>query len=327
MPAPGAKYRGLYHDAVNGSLDLYVDGTKVMAMDTDNLADSTFYGSAASTNFMFWDSSNNRMDMAKCGLRWTTASYTGKCLDFDDSNMAAGSTNNIFSFGDSTTKEVTITDYWLSFRMNITSIANPSAEKLAALMFLKFYTTTAHQANLDIQGIGVTLGMGKNVGYAHGMEVAMLLTESLTVSMSLHAAKFGIDRTTGKTITGTVGETLSAVLAQISGNGVSASFGSDGAEQGAVLECKTLSAADVTSMIWLNLLNGTTATNAITVGNGGSGNITNLFWFVNADAGNCVTVGAYNANDQNSDGLIRILVGSTAYYLPFYGAAKVTGEW
>jgi hypothetical protein len=145
--------------------------------------------------------------------------------------------------------------------------------------------------------------------------------------MSIHAGKFTVTRTTAKTVTGTAGESLAAILAMISGNGISSGFGSDGGEQGAVLECKTRDAADVTSMIWLNLLNGTTAVHAITVGNGGSGNITNFAWFVNADQGNCVDLSAYNDPAQQSDGLIRIVVGSTTYFIPFYGVGKVTGEW
>lgn len=306
-----------------GTTPIYLYGSTVGPA---SIADFKWIGSG-STKYLEIDATNDRVNMALMGFRWTNAAFTGKCLDFTVVNLAAGSTNNIFSFGDSTTKEVTITDYWLPFRMNISSIANPSGERLASLMFLRFAVTTADQANLDIQGIGLTTEIAKNVGYVHGFESAMLLTDDLTVSMSLHAAKFGIDRTTGKTITGTTGETLSAVLAQISGNGVNASFGSDGGEQGAVIEAKLLSSSDVTSMIWLNLLNGTTATNAITIGNGASGDVTNLFWFVNANPGNCVTVGAYNDAAQNSDGLIRIVVGSTEYFIPFYGTGKVTGEW
>lgn len=264
--------------------------------------------------------------LSKQAMKWEGL-LPGKGLDFNDAILAAGSSNNILSMGDATAKEVTITDYFFPIRLNLESIANPAAERLASLMFLRFAVTTADQANLDVQGIGLTIASAFNVGYLHGYECALLLTDDLTVAMSIHAAKFGIDRTTGKTITGSGGESLSTVLAQISGNGINAGFGSDGGEQGAVIEAKLLSAADVTSMIWLNLLNGTTATHAIAVGNGGSGNITNLFWFVNADQGNCVDLSAYNDPAQQSDGLIRILVGSTEYFIPFYGTGKVTGEW
>lgn len=283
-----------------------------------------FLGTA--TEFLLADVGNSRVEVAKVPIKFT-GTLNGKGLDFDDITLAAGSSNNILSYGDATAEEVTITDYFFPVRLNLESIANPGAERLASLMFLRFGVTTADQANLDVQGVGLTVTAAFNVGYLHGYECALTLTDDLTVSMSIHAAKFGIDRTTAKTITGSIGESLSAVLAQISGNGINAGFGSDGGEQGAVLECKVLSSADVTSMIWLNLLNGTTAAHAIAVGNGGSGNITNLFWFVNADPGNCVTVGAVSDGSQDSDGLIRILVGSTAYYIPFFGAGKVTGEW
>jgi hypothetical protein len=278
-------------------------------------------------DYVLFDVSESRVEMAQVPIKWT-GTLNGKGLDFDDITLTAGSSNNILSFGDAVAEEVTITDYFFPIRLNLESIANPGAERLASLMFLRFAITTVDQANLDVQGIGLTVAAAFDVGYLHGYECALLLTDDLAVSMSIHAAKFGIDRTTAKTITGNIGESLSAVLAQISGNGINAGFGSDGGEQGAVLECKTLSQADVTSMIWLNLLNGTSAAHAIVVGNGGSGNITNLFWFANADQGNCVDLSAaVDTDDQESDGAIRILVGATEYFIPFFGAGKVTGSW
>lgn len=284
---------------------------------TTDLDVKMFLGST--TEFALFDVGNSRVELAKAGLKYT-GTANGKCIDFDDVTLAAGSTNNIWSFGDSTAKSVTITDYFFPVRMNVESIANPSSGKLTSLMFLKWANSTADQANLDVQAIGLTCTVAKNLNYMHSLEVRLEITDDVTITGECIAGKFEMNLASAKTLTS---HTTAVLAAEVSGAG--SQIGSGGPPL-SCLQCYVNAVSTAESAIDIVNVTGCTITNAIKIGAGGT--VTNVFNFGFVSTGaQGAKVGAVSDGSQDSDGLIRILAGGTAYYIPFFGAGKVTGEW
>lgn len=235
-----------------------------------------------------------------------TGTHT-KCIDFAGVTLTAGSSNQLWSFGDYATGavDVTITDYWFPVRMNVASIANPSAEKMAALFYLKFASTTAHQANLDMQGIGLTVDVGKNVGYAHGIDVVLNMSASATTSTgTVIGGKFGLVYATGVTHTHGIGDNSSAVCAVVSGTG---SY--TGGMECSIIEARKEGATTIDHGVWVNVLTGATVTDGISLG--GAGTITNAFKFHST----AVTVGSISTGHGGTLKTIKCAIDGTTYYL------------
>lgn len=245
----------------------------------------------------------------------------GKCVDFGGVTLAAGSNNNLFSYGDSSAdKEVTITDYFFPIRMNVASVANPGTEKLASLMFLKFNVTTAHQANLDIQGIGLTVTLDKNVGYAHAIEgLVDVSTSCTTTTGTIIGGKFGLDFSSGATLTHGVGDNASAVCAVVVGTGTYS-----GGMLASCIEARKEGATTIDNGLWVNVLTGATITHGIRFT--GAGTITHVMKFDDTTRMGVNTSG-YVGGSQQSDAIVKLDIGGTNYYFAAFVDGSVTGEW
>jgi hypothetical protein len=279
----GGSYCGVYVGAWSGT----TDWTQGIRLETGKMTTGMFVGTMT-TGIDFNGTFN-------------------KCINFANVTLTAGSSNQLWSYGDAAVGavSVTITDYWFPVRMNVASIANPSAEKLAALMFLKFATTTAHQANLDIQGIGLTIDVGKNVGYAHGMDVLVDISASAsTTTGTIIGGKFTVDLSSGATLTHGVGDNLSAVCALVTGTG-----GYSGGMEASCIEARKAGATTIDHGLWVNVLTGATITNGITFA--GAGTITNAMHF-HASA---VTVGSISTGHGGTLKTVKCDIDGTAYYL------------
>lgn len=230
---------------------------------------------------------------------------SGKAIDFGDVTLAAGSNNNLFSYGDSSAnKEVTITDYFFPVRMNVESVANPGTEKLASLFFLKFNVTTAAQANLDVQGIGMTVNIEENVGYAHAVEgLVDLVSSASTTTGTLIGGKFTLELSSGAALTTSVGDNPSAVLALLTGTGTYSG--------GAVMSCieaRKESATTADNGLWVNVLTGATLTNGVHFG--GAGTITHAIRFDSS----VVTVGSGTTHGGTGK-TVRCDIDGTDYFM------------
>lgn len=255
------------------------------------------------------------------GLKFRSAPDRNKVLDFDDVELAAGSTNNIISFGDSTAKEVSITDYFFPVRMNVSSIANPGSARLAALQFLKFSITTEDQPNLDVQGVAITGVIAKNLGYMHLVERRLEVTDDVTVTGECIVGKFEMNLTAQKTLTA---HTTAVVAAEVSGAG--SAVGSGGPKL-SCFQAYVNAVSTVESAFDIVNVTGCTITNALKIG--AAGGVTNVlnFGHVTTGAQGAKVGAACNSDGVNSDGAIRILAGGTAYYIPFYNANNTSGSW
>lgn len=251
-------------------------------------------------------------------MAWTGA-VRNKGLNFNNATFTAGSNYNLLSYGDFGNEvQLTVTDYCFPVRFNITSIANPGTTKLLAYLYLNFKQSTADQANLQLQVIGIDAQISKNTNYAIGVAAAMDVTTTCSTG-GIIGGKFTVDISASQTLTHT--DNVSALFAGITGTGST----SGGAHYVACIELNKAGASAVEAGMLIQPQVGATITHAIKLV--GVGNITNVFDFVDADGTLGATTGAYNDAAQNSDGLIKIRVGGTAYYIPYYGAGKVTGEW
>jgi hypothetical protein len=245
------------------------------------------------------------------GIVFNGTVTSGKCIDFADVTMAAGSSNNLWSYGDGVAAvEVTITDYWFPARMNVASIANPGSELLASLFWLTFAVTTAHQANLDVQGVGCTVNLEKNVGYAHGIESLVDVKASLSCSTgTCIGAKFGLDLSAGTTLTIGVGSPASSVCAVSSGTGTT----SGGVVS--IIEARKQDASTIANGVWVNVLTGATVTTAFE--QSGAGTVTNLFGCRTTNGPAVAT-----RSGSNSTGSIKITVQGATKYLQYWDAAS-----
>ena len=251
------------------------------------------------------------------GIVWGATVSGGKCLDFDGVVLAAGSTKNIWSFGDSTTKEVTITDYYFPVRMNVTSIANPGGHRMAALMYLKFNVTTENQANLDMQGIGLSMDLAKDIRYAHPLDIGVNISGDINTVSGVHVGKFTLNLTSGKTLTAHSGAVL---FAQVTGTG---SYVANPARL-TIAKLHVATGASVGSYIHFHNLG--SAEFGIDVSS--SGNIGRFINFGNPNGGTGAKTGAAcDTNSQDSDGAIKIVVGGTDYFIPYYTAGNTSGSW
>lgn len=238
-----------------------------------------------------------------------TGAYT-KCIDFAGATLAAGGSKQLWSYGDydNGAVEVGITSYWFPVRMNVASISNPTSEVLASLMFLKFATTTTHQANLDIQGIGLTIDVGKNVGYAHGIDVVVDLSASATTSTgTLIGGKFCVDFSAGATLTHGVGDNVSAVCALITGTGTYT-----GGMQCSIIEARKEGATSVDHGLLLNPLVGSTIASGITFGGQSSGVFTSCMTF---HAMNCTIAALSSGTHGGTKKSVKCDIDGTSYYL------------
>jgi hypothetical protein len=260
------------------------------------------------------------------GTHTTGVEFSGtfnKCINFANATLSAGSSNNLWSYGDASVGavSVTITDYWFPVRMNVASIANPTAEKLAALMFLKFATTTAHQANLDIQGIGLTIDVGKNIGYAHGIDVVVdISVSSTTTTGSTYGGKFTLDFSSGTTMTyPSTGYHGAAVFAQVTGTGTYSGASVN------IIHARKSGATTVQAGLDIEAQTGATITSGIHLR--GAGNITNAIEFEDQDGSNGAKVVQATMDGDVADAIVRIDINGTAYYIPAFNAAGITGEF
>lgn len=243
------------------------------------------------------------------GIAFTGTQDAGndqKLIDFDNVTLADGSRNNIWSFGDTTAKTVVINDYFFPVRMNVTSSTDPVAgRRLAALMFLKFSVLTANQANLDLQGVGLTIDVGKNVGYAHAIDVGVIISASASTSSgTIIAGKHTLDIQSGATLTVDIGDNPSAVLGLIKGTGTYTG--------GAVVSCfeaRKEGATTIDNGYWLTVSAGATVTYGLRFG--GTGTITRVFKF---DDLSC-PVGSISTGHGGTLKTIECDIDGTAYYL------------
>lgn len=234
-----------------------------------------------------------------------------KLIDFDAVVLAAGSSNNLWSFGDALggAVDVTITDYYFPVRMNVASIANPATEKLASLFWLKFATTTAHQANLDIQGIGCTIDIGKNVGYAHAIEGLVDVSASATTTTgTIIGGKFTLDFSSGATLTHGVGDNASAVLGLVTGTGTYA-----GGMLCSVIEARKEGATTIDNGVWVNVLTGATITHGIRFE--GAGTFTNIFFFDGSQAAVSGNTSGGSTLDFSNWRTVKVDVDGTTHYM------------
>jgi len=227
-----------------------------------------------------------------------------KGIDFAGVTLSAGSSYNLISFGDYTTGnvEVEITDYFFPVRFNIESIANPGSEKLAAMLYLKFVVSTEDQDYLDIQGIGTTVEIEYDVGYAHGVEGYINVTETLeTHTGTLIGLKGSIEIASSKTVT--LGDNGSAVLALIKG------AGTYGTSKLSLFEARKEGATTIDYGLWVNVLTGATVTDGIHFG--GAGTITHAMRF---DSSAC-TVASFSSGHGGTKKSVRCDIDGTDYYL------------
>jgi hypothetical protein len=277
-----------------------------------------FLGST--TEYVEFDVGNSRLNMATVPLKWT-GTLTGKGLDFNAATFAAGSSNNILSFGDGVgSVTISVTDYHFLIRLNVVNDTNPGSGKLFAWQFLKFAQSTEHQANLDFQGLGLTCELSKNIGYAHVIDAGVNVTETLTITSAAIAGKFGIDVASGKTLTA---QNASVILVQRSGAG-SVSLGA--ANLSSLIELKVFSSGAVDCAVNINPLASTSITHAFQIGGATTGLITNLFRFARAGGSAGIKVGPAT-NNAASDGAIRILIDTVDYYIPIFTAGNTTDSW
>jgi len=251
-------------------------------------------------------------------MAWTGA-VRNKGLNFNDATFTAGSNYNLLSYGDYGNEvQLSVTDYCFPIRFNITSINNPGTEKLYAHLYLNFAQSTEHQANLDVQAIGIGTVLTKNLRYYHGVDSYVTVDETLTITGGLYAAKFTVNLKTAKVCTVA---SMAALLAQVTGNGTE-----DGVAHSAVIEARLDTAADVNSILYLDLYAGTTAENGIYFGGQPTGYITNVMAFAYGSGVKGAHAGV-SCDDAASDGCFKIVVQGTTYYVPFFSAAHAAGGW
>jgi hypothetical protein len=251
-----------------------------------------------------------------------TGTVTEKCIDFGQVTLSGDSCCNIWSYGDgdgAVTK--VISDYFFVTRINYASTTNPGSEVLTSCAFNKISVTTAHQANLDIQGIAMTIDVGKNVGYAHAIEGLVDITASCTTSTgTVIGGKFALDFSSGATLTHGIGDNASAVLGLITGTG-----GYAGGMETSLFEARKEGATTIDHGLWVNVLTGGTVTNGIRFG--GAGSITYALDFDGTDGGSGAKVVQATMDGDVADALIKVSIDGTAYYVPAFNAAGITGEW
>jgi hypothetical protein len=251
-----------------------------------------------------------------------TGTVTEKCIDFGQVTLTGDSCNNAWSYGDgdgAVTK--VIADYFFVTRINYASTTNPGSEVLTSCAFNKISVTTAHQANLDIQGIGMTIDIGKNVGYAHGIDVVVDVTASATTTTgSTYGGKFSLDFSSGTTMTyPSTGYHGAAVFAQVTGTGTYSGASVN------IIHARKSGATTVQAALDIESQTGATITSGIHLR--GDGNITNAIEFEDQDGSNGAKVVQATMDGDVADALVRIDINGTAYYIPAFNAAGITGEF
>ncbi len=225
-------------------------------------------------------------------------------IDLTGATLTQAVDNALFSIGSySAAKSVTVTDNYIPFQVNLVSIANPGSTSTMSAAYLKVATTTADQANTQLVGATVRVGVGKNVDSAYGVQSHLNITETVAAGTvnNLTAASFNTDVTNTKVATGTV----SALLLGTSGAGTVTGL------RQLILASVAAEVTDCDSIMRMEF--GGTVTNVFEV-MGVTSNLTNLIYFQNA-AG---PVGAAVTVATGSDKSIRVDVAGTPYYIPLY---------
>jgi len=107
--------------------------------------------------------------------------------------------------------------------------------------------------------------------------------------------------------------------------GVQGAAAVDAGGRDAVLFAMIYNGASMTAGIRLDTDVSGSLTDLISIPGGGA--IANVFNFVETDGSTGAKTGATIANDKAADGCLKIKVGNTAYYIPYFVADDVSGSW
>jgi len=256
------------------------------------------------------------------GVHYTMRTPAGKGLglSFSAAPVAYGGAQSFIEIGGDTDSplELAIDDYWFAIRSSIENANNPATQKMFAFARFWYQQSTEHQANLDVCGLQSVLNISKNTGWCKNIDAYTDIKNA--VSMKGGAS------------------ILAVVNAQLMNTGIATCnagavgfFGVNGAAapaaggRDAVLFAMIYNTASMTAGLRIDTDDSGSLTDLISIPGGGA--ITNVLNFAETDGSTGAKTGATIANDKAADGCLKIKVGSTVYYIPYFVADDVSGSW
>lgn len=189
--------------------------------------------------------------------------------------------------------------------------SNPTSTSTVNGFYSNIAHSTTNMANLRLKTTDFTLDIQKNLQDAYCIQGEMDITTN-SVTVGGEACAMGLTTSVTSAVTGNVWNTIMV-------------FSTDQTMSSAAnLFLSHRSTGTIGHAIYIEANSGTTVTDAIYIN--AAGTITNLFNFASA-TGPVATSGSVdvvNTSDQDSDGSLRITVAGTAYYIPIFGAGKVS---
>jgi len=254
------------------------------------------------------------------GVHYTMRTPAGKGLglSFTAAPVAYGGGQSFIEIGGDTASplEVAIDDYWFPIRASIKNTKNPAGQKMFAFARFWYEQSTEEQDNLNTCGIQTILNLTRDTGWAKTLDAGIVIDSEMACKG-------------GASIMAVVNAGLvknAVATANVITCGYFGVYGTEsevGGRGASVLYLNVSTGASIPAGIIFDIVG--TMTDMIKVPFAGA--ITHVLNFTETDGSTGAKTGATIANDKAADGCLKIKVGDTVYYIPYFAADDVSGSW